>query len=240
MDNDNVFAPGADFSRPTGGPGGDPVPVDLMAIFERSKDVALANMMPLAAGVIVLFVFSLVSAGISMAFSVWSITDEDMYWVAVGGQYASAIVIGLISMFFSLGMMRMAVDGDRGQTAQVETLWSQGGFYVTAVLASIAVGVIVTFGMMLLIVPGIIAALGLSLTLYVVLDEEVDAITALQRSWELTDGYKTFLLIQALVIGVGMIAVYCFTCGLGLPIAQGFVVVVQGVTYNAIRHAKAA
>ena len=50
-------------------------------------------------------------------------------------------------------------------------------------------------GLVLLIVPGIIVALGLSMTYYIIADDpEISFQSALEQSWKLTDGNKMELL----------------------------------------------
>ncbi len=62
-------------------------------------------------------------------------------------------------------------------------------YYWNAVLASLLVGVIIGFGIVLLIVPGIIFACKLAFTPYLVVDREMPVIDAIQESWRMTTGH---------------------------------------------------
>jgi len=58
------------------------------------------------------------------------------------------------------------------------------------VIANILVGVIVGIGFALLIVPGIIFACRLAFVSYLVMDQKMEAIEAVKKSWEMTRGYS--------------------------------------------------
>lgn len=77
-------------------------------------------------------------------------------------------------------------------------------------------GLIVTAGICLFVVPGIIAALGLSLWPWVMVVERRGIVESLQRSWELTDGHKVNLFLFGLATFVLSLLALIFTCGLGL------------------------
>ena len=74
-------------------------------------------------------------------------------------------------------------------------------------VASIVVGILVTIGFVLLVVPGIYLALGLAFTLVYVAVEDETAFTAMQSSWELASGNRWRLLATFLVPGVVYILV---------------------------------
>ncbi|MBP2250382.1 putative membrane protein [Halarchaeum solikamskense] len=74
-------------------------------------------------------------------------------------------------------------------------------------VASIVVGILVTIGFVLLVVPGIYLALGLAFTLVYVAVEDETAFTAMQSSWDLASGNRWRLLATFLVPGVVYILV---------------------------------
>ena len=61
-----------------------------------------------------------------------------------------------------------------------------GPLFVTG----LAVGIIVLLGLLLLVVPGVIAACGYAVTSQIVVLENVSADLAMKRSWHLTKGFK--------------------------------------------------
>lgn len=82
-------------------------------------------------------------------------------------------------------------------------------FMLPSILIGIVTGIGVVFGMILLIVPGIILALGWSVSVPVAVLEGKGVFASIGRSWSLTDGHKwsIFLLgviyfVIAMVLGV--------------------------------------
>ena len=87
------------------------------------------------------------------------------------------------------------------------------------VIASILVSVIIGIGFVLIIVPGIIFACKLAFVPYLVMDQKMEAIEAVKKSWEMTKGYgwtifgmavlSFFIAIAGLIcLGVGIFPAY--------------------------------
>ncbi len=71
--------------------------------------------------------------------------------------------------------------------------------YWNAVLAGIIVFIIVGFGIVMLIVPGIIFACRLVFVPYLVIDKKMEALEALKTSWEMTRGHGWKIFLMALL-----------------------------------------
>ena len=138
---------------------------------------------------------------------------------------------------FSFGMSRTMVLLYRGHTPQIETNIDGFKHYLPTLIAFLLVSVIVLVGCVLLIIPGIIAAIGLSQTFYVLQDRpELGAEGALRESWRLTwtNGrmWKVFfmnILIFFVTLG-GLLAL-----GVGLLFALPLVSVMAGGLYEELR-----
>ena len=99
-----------------------------------------------------------------------------------------------------------------------------------AFLATLITTLIVTIGLICCVLPGIIAFLMLSQTMYLIVDRDLGAITALETSHSLTDGQKWDLfLLFVLVVLLGFLA--CLPCLLGLLFYFPWVGVLGAVTY---------
>lgn len=61
--------------------------------------------------------------------------------------------------------------------------------YWNAVLAGLIKGIIIIFGFLMLIVPGIIFACRLAFVNYLIIDEKMEALEALKASWAMTKGH---------------------------------------------------
>ncbi len=82
---------------------------------------------------------------------------------------------------------------------------------VAGALGSLAVSI----GLALLIVPGIIAALGFSMTFFIMAENtNISGIDALQKSWNMTRGHKADLFCLWLRF-TGWIILSLITCGIG-------------------------
>jgi uncharacterized membrane protein len=88
--------------------------------------------------------------------------------------------------------------------------------YLNIILANILVVALIGFGIVLLIIPGIIIACRLALVPYIVMDKKLDPIKAVEESWKMTKGYGWTIFGMALIcipifigglilVGVGVI-----------------------------------
>lgn len=125
-------------------------------------------------------------------------------------------VIGLLGLAFGAlvttpllwGFYYMCLQGVRGRRPEVEDLVVKvHGSYGQIALAGVAVCLLVFAGLLLLVVPGVIAYARTRFVPYLVLEDGMDAATAIRESFELTRGREgTILGISAL----GLLA-----CGVG-------------------------
>ena len=137
----------------------------------------------------------------------------------------------------SFGMSRTMVLIYRGHTPQVENYFDGFKHYLPTLIAFLLVSVIVLVGIVLLVIPGIVAAIGLSQTFYVLQDQpELGAEGAIRESWRLTwtngNMLKVFLMgfvIFFVTLG-GLLAL-----GVGLLFAIPLVSVMAGGLYEELR-----
>ena len=163
-------------------------------------------------------------------------------WDALGNQWLLAMAIcvlngiltsvlssvgfGLGSMLLggalAFGMSRVMVLIYRGHVPSVDTYFDGFRHFLPTLIASLLLAVLVLMGLVLLVIPGIVAAIGLSQTFYVLQDHpEMGAEAALKESWRLTwtngnmwkvlfMGFLSFfvLLGGALAFGVGLFIAY--------------------------------
>ena len=106
-------------------------------------------------------------------------------YFSLGAFAAWLLLSGPIEYGFDYVCLRAARDED----VAVEDVFQGFRRYLDAVLAHLCVGLIVGVGIIFLIVPGIILACRLSMTSYLVLDEGMSAVDALQESWDMTRGH---------------------------------------------------
>ncbi len=117
-----------------------------------------------------------------------------LYMVIVGSPSASQKT-GLLSLLIAgpmmLGAANFALSISRGQDARVELIFSGFKYFGTAILTYLLMILFIILWMLLLIVPGIIAALSYSMTFYLLADNpSLKAMEALDLSKEMMDGHK--------------------------------------------------
>jgi uncharacterized membrane protein len=76
----------------------------------------------------------------------------------------------------------------------------------------------VALGMVFLIVPGVILALGLSMTTLCIVDKNLGAIDAMKESWRITTGHKGGLFVYGL-LAFALILAGVLACCLGTLVA---------------------
>ena len=125
------------------------------------------------------------------------------------------LAIGLPLIFVAAianlgGLTYGAIQGLAGRPVQFGTMFSVGFRRLfPMILAGIVVGVLV-FGLVLLIIPGVIVGCGLAVVMPVIVAEKMGPIDAIGRSWSLTSGYKGTIFVTGLVfvlinLGIAMV-----------------------------------
>jgi uncharacterized membrane protein len=106
--------------------------------------------------------------------------------------------------------------GVRGDAVKVNSLFEGFGNYINVVLASLLVLGLVGIGVVVFVIPGIYVACRLVFVGYLVMDEGLDPIAAVEASWRITRGHalKIFLL--------GLMSIFLFFGGLMLLLVGAF------------------
>jgi hypothetical protein len=105
------------------------------------------------------------------------------------------IIFGLAYAFMFMPVIKygenyLFLKAMRDEEADLRTLFE--GFktkYINIVLANLIVSALVMIGMVMLIIPGIIIACRLSFVSFLVMDKDMDAMKAVEKSWEMTRGH---------------------------------------------------
>ena len=97
------------------------------------------------------------------------------------------------------------------------------------------VAVIVGFGFMLLVIPGIVFACKLSFVPYLIVDRKMDAVTAIKTSWRMTHGHVWK------IFGMGILAFFVSLLGLIL-VGVGLILSIMWIrlSFASFYHAVAA
>jgi uncharacterized membrane protein len=127
------------------------------------------------------------------------------------GSVLSLIIAGPLT----LGTATFSLSISRNREASLEQLFQGFNRFTTAMAAYLLMMVMVLLWSMLLIIPGIIAALSYSMTFFILSDApSTNATEALNKSKEMMDGYKLKLL--NLYLRFFLLALLCvLTLGIG-------------------------
>ena len=157
------------------------------------------------------------------------------------GSVVGSVGFGLgtlaLSGALSFGFNRTMVLIYRGHVPRVETYFDGFKHFLPTLFAFLLVSVIAFVGFILLVIPGIIAIVGLSQTFYILQDDPgMGAEAALQESWRLTwkNGHmwKVFGMgVLSLLIVLGGVLAF----GVGLLVAVPLVSVMASGLYEELR-----
>lgn len=123
-----------------------------------------------------------------------------------GSSGVSGLVLGLavvaLNMLIEMGLVSFALKAHGNvESVSLNDLWHPQNFW-QYIVVKILTGIIVIVGLILIIVPGIIAALALIFSTYLIIDRGMGPIEAMKESVRLTKGHRwqLFLLALSLVL----------------------------------------
>ena len=148
---------------------------------------------------------------------------------------SGSIISLIISGPFSLGAASFSLSISRGNEAKLEQIFQGFNRFVTALSAYLLIVLYVLLWTLLLIVPGIIAALSYSMTFYIISDaQSIKAEDALNKSKAMMDGYK--LKLFYLCLRLFLLALLCvLTFGIGFFWLIPFVNITMAKFYDDIK-----
>jgi len=120
------------------------------------------------------------------------------------------LISGVFSLFLGLGSLRYGHRLVKGETPDLQDLFSQGSKLLTAFGASFLVGLAVAVGMVFLIIPGIYLALRLGFFQHAIVEKNLGMIDSIKYSFALTKGNALSIfglyIVGMLITLVGLIA----------------------------------
>lgn len=165
------------------------------------------------------FILTFLGAGIPMMlFSMWPVLlgvgdginiydpnwTDDIEWEGVIGPAIAIYVVYIMVIVFMCGaLIQMAVNALNDRAVRLGEALRTGlrlFFPLLAVFVIYLLGTII--GSLLLIIPGIFIALGWALAMHVKVIEGGSITGAISRSWQLSKGYKRWILLMLIIFGV--------------------------------------
>jgi uncharacterized membrane protein len=139
------------------------------------------------------------------------------------------IVGFVLSIIFSLGLIKISLEICDGKEPKISDLFSQYRLFFRYFFASILKNLITFFGFIFLIIPGIILSIRLGFFDYLIVDKNSKIIESLKKSWEITKGSTLNLFLLYLLLGlINLLGFFALIIGLfwSIPttmIAEAFV-----------------
>jgi hypothetical protein len=190
--------------------------MDITGIFKNGIEVSKKNyiiFVPTIAVMLIMFVLSLslIGGGIAtMGLMGGGMRSPAGMMSAFGAMMAGAflisiigIILGLFAHGMTIGMAKEAID--TGSTSLGSGINIAISRFVPLLIAAIVVGIIVTIGLLLLIIPGLIAAFLLMFTFAAIIVDNIGAIEAMKKSFEIVKSHLSdaiILFIALIVVGV--------------------------------------
>lgn len=144
----------------------------------------------------------------------------------------TTILMGLVSLaiglFVEIGLVTFSLRAhDSVETVQVKDLWNPTPF-LWYLIAQISVGLGVLIGLVLLVVPGVMLALGWMFASYLIVDKSRRPFEAIKESWNLTKGHKwQLLLLVVTIIGLNILGLLALIVGLLVTIPISMLAIVH-------------
>ncbi len=150
-----------------------------------------------------------------------------------GVQLVTSLVAFPIQAFIQAGMVRLSLTVARGGTPSFGEVFSGGPKFLPMLGTLFLTGIVVGFGFLACIVPGVIAYYGLMLAPYYVIDQNLGPVEAMKASWRDTQGQKMNLFVLGLLGGL-VVILGLLACGVGLFAAVPVVLVANTLAYMHI------
>jgi uncharacterized membrane protein len=135
----------------------------------------------------------------------------------------------LLYLIFDLGLIKISLKFCDNKEPKFSDLISQYKLVFRYFVASILQGLIVIFGFLLFIIPGIIFLIRFRFYNYLIVDKNSKIVESLEKSWEITKGNTWNLFLFYLLLGlINILGVFALIIGLfwSIPtamIAEAFV-----------------
>lgn len=155
------------------------------------------------------------------------LTGTDLWVITIVG-----LLVALVSIFFYSMTVGLNVDTVRGKKPNIDRLLEIGKkFWLRQLALVIVLSIIIAIGLILLIIPGIIAILRLSFAPYLMYERNLGVMDSLKASAEVTKG-KMGAVAAAILVTMGIgIVLGIFQ---GLPVLGPIIVVVGTIAFSLI------
>lgn len=216
-------------------PQGQPLPWEPGEVVGRAWDIVKVHWVPLVFGAMIGGAAASAPQQISSFYRAFvlkgSYDFEDGVFLGLLG--AGGLIGWVLQAFFQAGFTRMYVTAARGGAPELAQVFSGGPRFAAMLGGMILHMLAVAIGMIFLVVPGVILALGLGLYPYFIVDREMGPVEALKASWDATTGHKANLFILGFY-SLGVMLLGLAACCIGVMPAVAVMSVAQAVVFTRL------
>ncbi len=145
------------------------------------------------------------------------------------------LIIYIVTSAIALGMVNFFLKISRNKEASVGDLFSKVNLFFLYIGTSFITGIIIGLGMILLVVPGVIATLNYALVDYILIDNpELGIVGSIKKSKEMMKGHRVELFVLVLSF-IGWTILASLTFGLLLFWLIPYMNVTMANFYNKLR-----
>lgn len=170
--------------------------MDRIQIKEEAKAKIKGNYVTIWKALIVVIIISGIFTGISYENQILS--------------FIISLLVAPLEVGFTYYMLKFV----RNQNPEIKDLWSQYKRFIPIVVTLFILAFAILAGIIALIIPGIIIAIGLSMTQLILADPEynnLEYVSVLKESWRLLKGYKSdYVMFQFSFFGWMLLVVLSF------------------------------
>lgn len=154
-------------------------------------------------------------------------------FIGVAGIFSTAFMF-LVVKPMQFGISYLNLKASRGEKLEIKEMFIPFKDFWNVVLAGFLTTLIVVFGTLFFIIPGIILACKLIFVPYLVIDKKMKATDAIKESWTMTDGHAWT------VFGIGVLAGPIIIAGyiclfVGVFISMMWIYIAFASLYHAVR-----
>jgi uncharacterized membrane protein len=130
-------------------------------------------------------------------------------------EFAMSIAYFVVTMIIHLGAIKVSLKYRDGEKVDFANMFDSFGILAPFMAASVVTDLAIGFGLLFLVVPGIVVAVKFCLFGFTVVDEDRGPIEAIRRSIQLTDGVGIDLfLFGMLCVGINILGMMALVVGL--------------------------
>lgn len=169
-------------------------------IKEQAKKLIKGNLWVVFRAILIITLISLVIECIPMLLGIKIYVKETVELFGENIEVESLTAFGefwsfitsMISLILNLGLVNYVLKFVRGKTPKIEDIFNViKKHWKVSIIVSLLTSIIISIGSILLVIPGIIASLGLTLCNYIIIDnKELGPKEVLMKSWKMMDGHK--------------------------------------------------